>query len=65
MIYVGMSGYGYNLGKIADSYYNSQNVADYWIYGSQLTKLDEKEIAKLDSVESIQSEISIQTEDYQ
>ncbi|MGV8982950.1 ABC transporter permease [Clostridium sp.] len=65
MIYVGMSGYGYNLTKVADTYYKSQNVADYWIYGSQFTKLDEKQIAKLDYVESIQSEISIPTEDYQ
>ncbi len=65
MIYVGMSGYAYNLGKTADSYYKSQNVADYWIYGSQLTKLDEKEIMKLNSVKSVQSEISISTEDYE
>lgn len=65
MIYVGMSGYGFNLNKIATSYYKSQNVADYWIYGNQLTKLDEKQIAKLDCVESIQSEISLQTENYE
>ena len=65
MIYVGMSGYGFNLNKIAKSYYKTQNVADYWIYGSHLTKLDEKEIAKLDYVENIQSEISIQTENYE
>ncbi len=65
MIYVGMSGNGYNLTKTAESYYKSQNVADYWIYGSMLTKLDEKQIAKLDSVESIQSELSLQAESYQ
>ncbi|MGH4140280.1 ABC transporter permease [Clostridium sp.] len=65
MIYVGMSGNGYNLTKTAESYYKSQNVADYWIYGSMLTKLDEKRIANLDSVESIQSELSLQAESYQ
>ena len=65
MLYVGMGGYGYNLSKIGESYYKSQNVADYWIYGSQLTKLDEKQIAKLDFVESIQSELSLQTENYE
>ncbi|MFT5873914.1 MAG: putative ABC transport system permease protein, partial [Clostridium sp.] len=65
MIYVGMSGNGYNLTKTAESYYKSQNVADYWIYGSMLTKLDEKQIANLDSVESIQSELSLQAESYQ
>jgi len=65
LIYVGMSGYGFNLSKTANSYYKSQNVADYWIYGSMLTKLDEKQIAKLDYIENTQSEISIQTESYQ
>ncbi|WP_291638003.1 FtsX-like permease family protein, partial [Clostridium sp.] len=65
MIYVGMSGYGFNLNKVATSYYKSQNVADYWIYGSQFTKFDEKQISKLKGVESIQSEISIPTENYE
>lgn len=61
-IYVGMSGYGFNLSKIADSYYTGQNVADYWIYGNTLTKADEKQIAKLPAVKDIQSRITIQAE---
>jgi ABC-type antimicrobial peptide transport system permease subunit len=63
-MYVGMSGYAFNLSKIAESYYTNQNVADYWIYGNELTKLDEKKIVKLPSVKDIQSRISIQTESY-
>lgn len=63
-IYVGMSGYAFNLSKIAESYYAKQKIADYWIYGNSLTKLEEKQIAKLPAVKEIQSRITIQAEDY-
>lgn len=62
LIYVGMSGYAYNLTKIAENYYTSQNIADYWIYGNSFKKSDEKQIAALDSVDNIQARISVQTE---
>ncbi len=64
LLFVGMGEYNYNLTKIGESYYASQNVADYWIQGSMLNKADEREISKLDSVESTQAEINIQTEIY-
>lgn len=63
-LFVGMGEYNYNLTNIAESYYASQNVADYWIQGSMLNKLDERKISKLDGVESTQAEIKIQTELY-
>lgn len=64
MVYVGMGGCTFNLMKIAESYYTKQNVADYWIYGSNLTKLDERKIARLPSVKNIQTRVNAETEYY-
>ncbi|WP_291636831.1 ABC transporter permease [Clostridium sp.] len=65
LLFVGMGEYNFNMENMAKSYYDTQNVADYWVNGIQFTKSDERKISKLDSVESTQSEINVQTEIYQ
>ncbi|OQB14502.1 MAG: FtsX-like permease family protein [Firmicutes bacterium ADurb.Bin193] len=61
-MYVGMSGITYNLTLVADSYYGGQNVADFWISGKNLTKLEEKEVSRLEGVATAQARVVVEAQ---
>lgn len=60
VIYVGMGGAVYNLTELSDSYYEEQNVADYWITGPQLTKTEEEKLSRLEGVAEVQSRVTLE-----
>lgn len=61
-MYVGMAGIGYNLSMVAKSYYTSQNVADYWISGKDITKDDEKKVQQIAEVSQAQSRVYLEAQ---
>ena len=62
IIYVGMGGVAHNLTLLADSYYKEQNVADFWVTGSQLTKAEEKKFSQLEGVLAVQSRVTLEAQ---
>lgn len=63
ILYVALSGVYYNIEKTTTQYFESQNVADYWISGAGLNKTDYNKIKNLNSVSQIQARIVIDAEE--
>ncbi len=63
LLYVALSGVYYNTEKITNEYFETQNVADYWISGIGLDRTDYYKIKNLNGVSQIQARIVIDAEE--
>ena len=63
MMFVALRGLSYNTDRINNSYYNANNVADFWISGTGLSRTDLRKIAALEMVEAVQPRIIFEAEE--
>ena len=57
MVYVALSGITYNVGLFCSTYFEKQNVADYWITGTRLDRADCRLLAGFEGVTGVQPRI--------
>ena len=62
MVYIGLFGVVYNTDKILNDYFEQQNVADYWIAGTNLNQADCKKLAALPGVLQVEPQARIEAE---
>ena len=63
MMFVALRGLSYNTDRINNSYYDANNVADFWISGTGLSRTDLRKIAALEMVEAVQPRIIFEAEE--
>ena len=63
VVYTGLSGIIYNVDRIMDAYYGTQNVADYWITGVGLDMADCRALEGLDGVTGVQPRVVLDAEE--
>ena len=63
LVYVALGGITYNVGLFCSRYFDSQNVADYWITGTSLDGADCRALAALPGVTGVQPRITMDVQD--
>ena len=63
VVYTGLSGIIYNVDRIMDAFYGTQNVADYWITGVGLDMADCRALEGLDGVTGVQPRVVLDAEE--
>lgn len=62
-VYIALSSITYNVRLICSTYYESQNVADYWITGTGLDRADCRTLAALPGVTGVQPRITLEAQE--
>jgi putative ABC transport system permease protein len=62
LIFVAMNTVNTNLLDMANTFFRQQNAADFWIYGDNLNKTDEKKIRDIPGVGEVQSQLVVEAE---
>lgn len=63
VVYTGLSGIIYNVDRLMEDYYETQNVADYWISGVGLDQADCRALAAIDGITGVQPRVTLDAED--
>ena len=62
-VYAALGGITYNVRRICDQYYTEQNVADYWITGTNLDRADCRTLLALPGVTGVQPRVSLEVQE--
>lgn len=63
VVYTGLSGIIYNVDRLMEDYYETQNVADYWITGMGLDQGDCRALSDIDGITGVQPRVVLDVED--
>lgn len=63
VVYTGLSGIIYNVDRLMEDYYETQNVADYWISGAGLDQADCRALDAIDGITGVQPRVTLDAED--
>ena len=63
VVYTGLSGIIYNVDRLMGSYYETQNVADYWITGVGLDQADCRTLSRIEGITGVQPRVALDAED--
>jgi len=64
LVQVALSGVTYNGDRIANDYFEQQNVADYWITGIGIDRVDYRDLIKIEGIKEIQPRIVLDAEQW-
>ena len=62
-VYAALGGITYNVRRICNQYYTEQNVADYWITGTNLDRADCRTLLALPGVTGVQPRVSLEVQE--
>ena len=63
VVYTGLSGIIYNVDRLMGDYYDTQNVADYWISGAGLDQGDCRDLSSIAGITGVQPRVVLDAED--
>ena len=63
VVYTGLSGIIYNVDRLMGSYYETKNVADYWITGVGLDQADCRALSRIEGITGVQPRVALDAED--
>ena len=63
VVYTGLNGIIYNVDRLMGDYYDTQNVADYWISGAGLDQGDCRDLSSIAGITGVQPRVVLDAED--